>query len=275
MQICEYILGKIERISDTADIYEMLEQFLVKEFTPFDDTWTLGKFTNLSEAALRLVIGSDNLGTRSENTIFVALMAWVRTNTSWFSRKKCSLLDLAKFEFMSANFLYDVVQNHIVACRMPGYQKYLLNGFAYHALSQTRREQLEPKPKKRPVLADATPTFSWVIDEKLLKKLTHSPETSVFSDKFWYKGYPMRLQLNFSKDLNKCGFFLAVCELKGKACLCSGYTAKSDLFAGRTIRIMKHLFTVKESSWGYRSLDRNKAQTGESFTIDVLVEIHE
>ena len=218
---------------------------------------------------------SDQLSTRSENTIFVALMKWVRTNTTSFSRIRCNLLDLAKFEFMSANFLYDVVQNHFVASQMPDFQKYLLNGLAYHAFSQTRREQLEPKPQKRPVLADANPTFSWVIDEKLFEKLTNSLETSVFSDRFWYQGYPMQLQLNFSKDLNKCGFYFSVRELKDKACLYVSYRAKASLFAQTTIRITKHLFTAKESGWGCKSLDRNKTQTGKSFTIDVWVEIHE
>ena len=77
LEMCEYILQEIKHLSDTADICEMLEKFLVKEFTPIDETWTSGKFTGLSEAALRLLLRSDSLGTRSEDTVFVALMKWV------------------------------------------------------------------------------------------------------------------------------------------------------------------------------------------------------
>ena len=169
LEMCEYILGKIEDLTDADDIYDMLEQFLVKEFTPIEDTWTLEKFNNLSEAALRLLLRSDNLGTRSENMIFVALMKWVRTNVLRFAHKECDLLHLVRFEFMSVDFLHDVVQDHIVARQMPGFNKYLVKGLAYHGFSEIRREQLEPKPKERLVTEDADPTFSWVIDEEVEK----------------------------------------------------------------------------------------------------------
>ena len=87
-------------------------------------------------------------------------------NISWFARSGCDLLDLVRFEFMSVDFLYDVVQDHDVASSMPGFNKYLQKGLAYHGFSQMRREQLEPKPKKRRLFEGAGPTFSWVIDDK-------------------------------------------------------------------------------------------------------------
>ena len=50
----------------------MFEKFLVKEFSPFDETWSLDEFFELSEAALRLLLRSDNLiATPSEDTIFL------------------------------------------------------------------------------------------------------------------------------------------------------------------------------------------------------------
>ena len=272
LDMCEYCLREIKHLSDMADIYDMLEKFFIKEFTPIDKTWTMEKFTGLSKAALRLLLESDSLATQSENTIFVALMKWVRLNILRKARGKCDLLDVLRFEFMSVDFLYDVVQSHIVASTMPGFNKYLLKGLAYHGFSQIRREQLEPKPKKRVSEANAGPTFSWVIDEELDKKLTKFPGVSVFSDKFWYQGYAMQLQLKYKEDLSKCGFYFAVCGLADKACLFAGYRAKSTLFASKTIYIPKRLFTASEPDWGFANRPRNEAQRGKGYTIDVWVE---
>ena len=272
LEMCEYILQEIERLSDKVDIYDMLEKFLVKEFTPIHKTWTMEKFIRLSKAALRLLLESDNLGTQSENTIFVALMTWVRLNIPSQARNKCDLLDVVRFEFMSVDFLYDIMQDDVVATEMPGFNKHLLNGLAYHGFSQVRREQLDPKTKKRPFEADAGPTFSWVIDKKLDKKLTKFPEVPIFSNKFWYQGYAMQLQLRYKKDLSKCGFFVTVRDLADKACLFAGFRAKSNLFASKTIQLAKRLFTVSDPIWGFAILLRNEAQRGKGYTIDVWVE---
>ncbi len=273
LEMCECILQEIKHLSDTADIHDMLEKFLVKEFTPIDKTWTLVKFTKLSEAALRLLLGSDRLSTRSENTVFVALMKWVRCNIFGLKRIKCDLLDLVRFEFMSVDFLHDVVQNHSVACWMPGLDKYLLKGLAYHGFSEVRREQLDPKPKKRPFVEDSSPTLSWVIDDKVKEILTKSPGDPVFSNKFWLQGYPMRLHHSYdSEDLSKCSLYLNILGMTSEACLRVSYRAKSTLFAGRAVQTVKRLFT-RASSWGFESIECNKFQKRKGYTIDVWVEI--
>ena len=96
---------------------------------------------------------------------------------------------------MTIDFLVDMVQEHTIARRMAGFNTYLLNGLAYHGFSQIRREQLEPKPKKRRLVESAGPTFSWVIDDQLREILSKFTGASVFSNKFWYQGYAMQLQL--------------------------------------------------------------------------------
>ena len=275
LDMCEYILREIKHLSDMADIYDMLEKFLVKEFTPIDETWNMEKFTGLSKAALRLLLASNHLGTQSENTIFVALMKWVRLNIPWKARNKCDLLDVVRFEFMSVDFLYDVVQDHRVATGMPELNKYLLKGLAYHGFSQTRREHLEPKPKKRPFEADAGPTFSWVIDEKLVRELTQFRGFPIVSNFFWYQGYAMQLELGYVENLSKCSFHLVIAGLTSEACLYASYRAESNLFASRTVQTTKRLFTATESSWGYRNLECNKAQIrGKGYTIDVWMQIN-
>ena len=272
LEMCEYCLREMEHLSDIANIYDMLEKFLVKEFTPIDKTWTMEKFTGLSKAALRLLFKSDSLATQSENTIFVALMKWVRLNIPWKARDKCDLLDVVRFEFMSVDFLYDVVQSHIVAKTMSKLNKYLLKGLAYHGFSQTRRAQLEPKPKRRVFVVDAGPTFSWVIGDELEKILSQFPGECVVSSEFWCQGYLMNLQLCYeSEDLRKCCFYLTILGLKSEACLFVSYKAKSDLFASRTVQSEKTLYTGSNRSWGYEC---DKAQIREKgYTIDVWVEI--
>ena len=270
LEMCEYILKEIKHLSDTADIHDMLEKFLVKEFTPFDDTWTLEKFTNLSEAALRLLLRSDNLGIQSENTIFVALMKWVRTNISLSALKYCDLLDLVRFEFMSVDFLYDVVRDDFESQRMPNFNEYILKGLAYHGFSLSRREQLEPKPKERLALKAVGPTFSWVIDD-VYSRILNLCVFPVFSEIFCYQGYPMQLQLSNLKDCDFCMVYLRVLNLTPEACLCISFKAKSNLFCSGTVKLGKSLFTAKKPSWGKKGLRRPSIQKGDR--IDVWVEI--
>ena len=272
LEMCEYILQKTEYLTEMTDVNNILQTFLVKEFSPIDKTWTTKKFNGLSKAALQLLLKSDNLSTQSENTIFVALMKWVSLNIPYRARSQCDLLHLVRFEFLSVDFLYDVVQNHSVACRMAGFNKCLLNGLAYHCFSVIRREQLEPKPKKRPPAKEDGPTFSWVIDKKIAEKLTKRTGYPIYSDKFWHKGYPMQLQLRYSDDLSKCGFYFGVCNLTGKACVHVSYRVKSTLFVQNTIRLEKHLFTAMQPDWGYKSLACNESQRGKGCTIDIWVE---
>ena len=270
IEMCEYVLKQTEHLTKMDPVYDVLQTFLVKEFTPFHETWTTVKFTGLSKAALRLLLKSDDLATQSENMIFVALMKWVDCNYL-FRWDKCDMLDVVRFEFMSIDFLYDVVRHDFRAKKMPGFTNYLQNGLAYHGFSEMRREQLEPKPKKRPTVKVSSPTFSWVIDESLEKELLQSPEERVYSETFWCQGYEMQLMLQFPDDGTTCEFYLIVNNLEDKACLCVSYKAKSNLFRYRTIEVTKRLYTGSSNCWGKGNIARNKNVKGE--TIDVWVEI--
>ena len=65
--------------------------------------------------------------------------------------------------------------------------------FNYHAFSMLSREQLEAQTKKRLLMKYSEPTFPWVIDDELEKKLAESPGKRFYSDVFWHQGYKMRL----------------------------------------------------------------------------------
>ena len=274
LEMCEYILKETTHLDDMAEIYDMIEMFLVKEFTPIDKTWTMDKFTELSETALKLLLGSDNLATKSENTIFVALMKWVEWNVPEQVRNKCELLAVVRFEFMSADFLYDKVKDHPEGREMSRFNEYLLKGLAYHGFSESRRNQLKTKPKKRPFPLQDDPTFSWVIDDKLQKKLSDSPGYSALSNEFWCQGYEMQLRLSYAEDPSKCSFHLVIPNLKGEACLNVSYRVRSILFGSRDFQSLVKTYTVDQFSWGYRSKEcNNRFVLKNGYTIDVWVEI--
>ena len=273
LEMCEYILQQTEHLTEMALVHDMLQRFLVKEFTPFDKMWTTEKFTALSEAALRLLFKSDDLATQSENTMFVALMEWVKLNISEEALDKCELLDIVRFEFMSVDFLYDVVQHHTVASTMPGFTKHLLKGLAYQGFSTMRQEKLQPKPKERPHVKVAGPTYLWVIDEKLDNILSYSPEKRIGSDYFWHKGYKMRLYLSYSQDLSKCKLALGIMSLEGEACLYAGFQARSNLFSLQTIQAKKQWCAAHGSRVFGISCNIERRPNKNSYYIEVWVEI--
>ena len=271
LKMSEYILQETEHLTEMALVYDMLQTFLVKEFSPFDEIWTTKKFTDLSEAAVRLLLKSDELATQSENTIFVALMKWVRSNISHEALHKCDLLDVVKFEFMSINFLYDVVRHNFFAKMMPGFTANFQKGLAYHGFSEMRREQLKAKPKKRPATKGSGPTFSWVIDDKVKEKLKKFPKLGVISDKFWHHGYPMRLHLTLCEDSSKCSLYLAVIGLKDEACLYINFKAKSSFFGSKVLKGTEWLYTGGGECWGYDDVECN--QSLQTYTIDLWIEL--
>ena len=270
LEMCEYVLKQTEHLTKMDVVYDVLQKCLIEQFSPIDRSWRTEKFTELSEAALRLLLKSDDLATMSENTIFLALMKWVDIHYP-FEWDKCKMLDVLRFEFMSVDFLYDVVRENDGAKKMPGFAELFQKGLAYHGFSVMRREQLKQKLKKRATVKRSGPTFSWVIDDKLKEKLAKFPRKDLLSDKFWHQGYQMRLSLSFSEDSSQCSFYLGVIGLKGEACLCVNFVAKSSLFDMRVVKGTEWLYTSDGPCWGYDDLECNQRLQG--YTIDVWVEL--
>ena len=73
LEKCVRILDVVNDLPEFTDLIGLVEEFLMKEFTPLDKTWTVNKFLDLSEASLRLLLSSNELAVQSENTVFVAL----------------------------------------------------------------------------------------------------------------------------------------------------------------------------------------------------------
>ena len=82
LEKCEHILEAVKDLPEFTDLLGLLEKYLVKEFTPLDKTWTMDKFIALSEPSLRLLFSSNDLSVQSENTVFVALLKWIKSNVT-------------------------------------------------------------------------------------------------------------------------------------------------------------------------------------------------
>lgn len=104
---CEMIINCIEikqKMPSTSDLAATVRGFLASEFNPFDTKWENDKFTSLSETLLRVLLSCENLETRSENTIFHALMYWIAStgyNYHIIPNETESLLSLVKFELLT------------------------------------------------------------------------------------------------------------------------------------------------------------------------------
>ena len=211
---CEMIINCIETKQDipsTSDLVELVKEFLVKTFSPLDTNWENETFTNLSETLLRVLLSCQNLKTQSENTVFHALMHWVESTgyNYRFPSEGESLLSLVKFELLTIDYLYNVVQDHNIAKDMPSFSELYLNAITYHAL---------PSPMRDDVVARLTgcwhPAYTWVITREEIETARNrrsaavavnnesNPESRscVESSRFWWCGYQMQMILLFDTD---------------------------------------------------------------------------
>ena len=195
-----------QKIPSTSELSIIVRKGLAKEFNPLDINWQKEKFTNLSEALLRVMLDCEYLIVQSENTVFHALMHWI-VCTGYKYRDipvgTESLLSLVKFELLTIDYLYNVVQQHYIAKEMPSFAELYCKGITYHAL---------PKLMKNPVLARQEPSgnvvqYTWVITKDELEIL-HNETTRETDDelnleldncfkspRFWWCGYEMQMNL--------------------------------------------------------------------------------
>ena len=277
LESCEGILQTVKDLPGCTDLQSVLEKFLVKEFTPFDQTWILDKFISLSEASLRLLLSSNHLPVQFENTIFVALMKWIDVNLKLkrYSLAWSTLLQLVRFELMTIDFLCDVVCHHAVAKMMQGFNNFLQKGLAYHGISMARKQQMENKPVQRPSCLDKVHTFSWIIDKDEREKLSDS--SRIQSCPYWFQGYQIQLDLHYNSDSNSFGLYLCILNIMKESYLNISWTAQSDLFKCRSIT-MNELFTSR-SGWGRPKVENGiiglfDVSEAVSHTIDVTVKFN-
>ncbi|XP_028417166.1 uncharacterized protein LOC114541445 [Dendronephthya gigantea] len=163
------------------------------------------------------LLGSDELVAASENTIFHALMHWIEKrgieNLSE-SRELPPLLSVVRFELMTFNYLYDVVQHHPIAKMLPDFHDHYLRGISYHALSGTTRQRSLPQPATRK-LNNKLPcvAYTWDIPGDQLDMLVGS-DKSYRSDEFWFCGYKMVLVIEDVFQVENHALFRAKLSLE-------------------------------------------------------------
>ena len=217
LEVCEKIIRFIKvdnTITDVEDLASTLQSFLAKAFSPLDQTWQTRSFEKLCKTSVRYLLRSDELRTESENTVFHALMYWIKQQgieNVLENDGMPSILSVVRFELISIDYLYNIVQHDSIAKKFPDFNHHYLRGISYHALSSGIRETLNNKPVKRDVKPaqtggakkpQATPkftwSFTWAISTDKLEAIIEN-EKELKSDEFWYCGYKMVLTISHVK----------------------------------------------------------------------------
>ena len=172
----------------------------------------------------------------------------LQTVTTGLIISQSSHLSVVRFEIMTADFLYDVVQYDDLANEMPDFEKFLKKGLAYHAFSQGRRNKLIVKPTQRPSYEDLSPTFSWIIDKNLRQKLSDC--TVISSYAFWFQGYGMDLELSYDSTTDSTEYVLILFVLNTRkgGYLNISWRAESDLFNDSLS--LEEMYTHEVCGWG-------------------------
>ena len=273
LESCEFILKNIAGVPNCDDLDQCMQKCLVKEFSPLDKTWNDDKFVELSEAALELLLSSDHLPVRSENTVFVALMRWIENKSNSNTEQFSSLLNLARCELMTVDFLYDVVRLHSVAKNMPGFNEYLQKGLAYRGFKKKRRVNIENKPIRRPSVDNEDPTFVWLVDKKAIEYLFAPSGSSAgpTSEYFWYFGYRMQMAMEYESESKSLIIALFV-DLPEDGQLHLQWKADSYLF--ETIITIPCCAYVAEKGWGKEvkcTISPQSVSGDVSYTIDIYI----
>ena len=198
LKVCEIIMRFIEvdnTITDVEDIASTLQSFLAKEFSPLDQTWQTQSFEELCKPSVRYLLSSDELLAASENTIFHALMHWIQqqgTESVLESEGMSSILSVVRFELIPIDYLYNIVQYHSIARKLPAFNHLYLRGISYHALSNNMKRKLLCQPVEREPSTELLLVHTWVIPRNKLDNLVGT-DNELISDRFWFSGYEMVL----------------------------------------------------------------------------------
>ena len=201
LDICKQVMHVIKEkhsFGDVEDLAATMQVTMGGDFTPLQNHWQTENFTSQSQPFVQYLLGSSDLQTRCENTVFQALMHWMEvSNVDPTSLEKDSgLLKSVRFEKLTIDYLYNVVRAHPIASKMPGFQDLMLQGMTYHALSPELKQRLtgEVTPRQRQILNTGIPQFTWTISKSQLFTFN---STRIDSEKFWLCGYKAYMQIEF------------------------------------------------------------------------------
>ena len=215
------------------------------------------KFEELCEPSVRYLLSSDELVAISENTVFHALMHWIEqhgTSNILKSQKLPSLLSVVRFEFITIDYLYNIVQHNFVARKLPDFNNHYLKGISYHALSDFMKQQLPCPPVKRKGSAKSFIPYTWVIQKKELRKLIGT-DNKLISDTFWCCGYTMVLAIanveKFNLSLLHAKLSLAIANLTEQSEVLIQWRLESQCFP-KGFETVQHIFKEHANSSNVR-----------------------
>ncbi|CAB4042104.1 BTB POZ domain-containing POB1 [Paramuricea clavata] len=253
LDTCEKIMHFIKvdnTITDVDDLASTLQSFLAKEFSPLDKKWQTTSFKELCEPSVRYLLSSNELVPDSENTIFHALMHWIEQRgieSVLESEGMPPLLSVVRFELMSIDYLYNIVQHNAVAKKFADFHDHYLRGISYHALSNEIRQTLHNQPVKRKLQGCVFGTgvsipcnsyiYTWVIPRDKLDTLV-GIDKELKSDEFWYCGYRIVLTISHvqkvdgrrgnNKEMFSAKLSLEIINLKQHSVVVISWSAKSE-----------------------------------------------
>ena len=177
-------------MANVKDLLAILKPIVVQEFCPLDENWESDKFTSLEELCLKHVLSSHELIVQSENTVFHALMYWMRKNKIDPDdlEETNNLLAVVRFELVTADYLYNVIRNHPIATRMPYFSVLYYGGLTYHALPSDQKKLFKKKPVSRRQPEKTIIQYTYVVNKEDYK-CALAYEVDLNSRKFWACGY--------------------------------------------------------------------------------------
>ena len=214
LDICEKIMRfiKVENIiMNVEDLASTLQSFLAHKFSPLDKAWQTTSFEELCKPSVRYLLSSDELLAESENTIFHALMHWIKQQgieKVLESEGRPSVLSVVRFELIPIDYLYNIVQHDSIAQKFLDFNHNYLRGISYHGLSDSMKERVPCQPGRRKPSTELFLAYTWVIQANELDDLVGT-EKQFTSDPFWYCGYKMDLTITDVVNLDKKEIFTA------------------------------------------------------------------
>ena len=229
LEDCKKIIRFIKvdnTITDVEDLAGTLQSFLANEFSPLDKTWQKASFEELCETSVRYLLSSDELVAESENTIFHALMHWIKQQgieKVLENGETPSILSVVRFELIPIDYLYNIVQHDSIAKNFPDFNHHYLRGITYHGLSDSMKKRVPCQTGRRKPSTELFFAYTWVIPVHELDDLVGTEE-QLTSDPFWYCGYKMDLTITDVVNLDEKEIFTA------KLCLdINNVTKQSDV----------------------------------------------
>ena len=196
-------------MSDVEDLAATLQLVLAQEFSPLDENWQSEKFNSLSEPSLKYLLSSDDLIVQSENTVFHALMHWMERSAvdPTALKKSNDLLAVVRFKLVTIDYLYNVINNHPIASKMPKFNELYLDGMTYHAIPTKQKTFLPQQPvlRKKPKRKISQKVF---LITKEVYDAAKKSKTKLNLGEFWACGYQIRVYILRESSIGSASDFL-------------------------------------------------------------------